>query len=291
MADIIIGTNDSLSGDVLDTDLLPIIRGGTSILSQPYSQFAAQVRGGLATQGALTGHEGNQNAHWTVATMITAFNTALGGPTWQQGGSSGPPTNAELYEALFLPAAVIAAGSGINLQLDGQNRIATIVNTHDAVSAQAFDFRLSEITVGGVATNVLRDVTMDFQQGAGDLRIRKVGGPRHSRTQARSPCATFIGGMAGANLTYDATAGVINASGGGCGRHHGRYDTNPNSGLAGGAGSGHVALSLDIDNLNSNSTLQRVVDELADYQDSSVTTRKFDDPQSGRPPRGHGLSV
>ena len=136
---------------------------------------------------------------------------------------------------------MIAAGSGINLQLDGQNRIATIVNSRAEVSAQAFDFRLSQITVGGVATNVLRDVTMDFQQGVGNLRIRKTAG-LGTVDASTVPLRDIIGGMAGANLTYDAAAGVINASAGGGGGDI--TSVSAGVGLLGGGTVGDVVLRL-----------------------------------------------
>ena len=83
MADIIISSSDSLSGSVLNSDLIPVIRSGTSILAQPYSQFASQLRAGLALQTSLDAHEGDQDAHWTAAQMISAFDSEIGNSDWQ----------------------------------------------------------------------------------------------------------------------------------------------------------------------------------------------------------------
>ena len=69
MADIIVTSSDSLSGNIQDSDLLVLIRSGSSILSQPYDQFAIQLRGGLATQGALTGHAGDPTAHQALTDL------------------------------------------------------------------------------------------------------------------------------------------------------------------------------------------------------------------------------
>ena len=89
MPPIIISSNDSLSGNVQDTDLLTLVRSGASILTQRYDQFATQVRAGLATQGALSGHEGNQDAHYTPSQLVTALDNELGSADWRVAAGGG----------------------------------------------------------------------------------------------------------------------------------------------------------------------------------------------------------
>ena len=89
MPPIIISSNDSLGGNVQDTDLLTLVRSGASILTQRYDQFAIQVRAGLATQGALSGHEGNQDAHYTPSQLVTALDNQLGSADWRMAGGGG----------------------------------------------------------------------------------------------------------------------------------------------------------------------------------------------------------